>query len=91
MTFDSEKMGFNDLSEATDFALHREFYQIDANPVTKDNITYNKSDTTGICSYVGNYTHKNVLISTNDEDLIVHIIKSMHLSNENKTNDTVVN
>ncbi|WP_455645411.1 hypothetical protein [Methanosphaera sp.] len=85
--FDSEGSNFADLSEMTTFAATREAYQINATSVTKDNVTYNKSESTGICSYTGNYTHKNIIIATSDEDLLIHILNNIKID-EVTANDT---
>ncbi len=91
-TFDSEGMGLNDLSEATEFATSREVYQLKSKSVSKDGLSYNYSEATGIYSYVGNYTHKNVLVSTTNENVLIHILKSMRLDpNATTKNNTTEN
>lgn len=89
-TFDSEDSNLGDLSEMTDFAMARETSQVGGSPVTKDNVSFNESNSTGVCSYVGNYTHKNILVITHDEDQMVHILETMKLA-ENTTNSTLNN
>ncbi|WP_455644937.1 hypothetical protein [Methanosphaera sp.] len=90
LTLDSEDTSFADMSELVTYAGTREVYQVGATSQTKDNVTFNKSESTGIYSYVGNYTNKNILISTTDEDLMIHILQSMKLA-ENSTQNTTDN
>lgn len=87
-TFDSEDAGLNDLSEATEFAVFREAYQLNSKSIEKDGLSYNYSETTKIYSYVGNFTHKNVLISTTNEEVLIHILKTMRLDSNTTKNDT---
>ncbi|MBE6494527.1 MAG: hypothetical protein E7Z84_08000, partial [Methanosphaera stadtmanae] len=92
-TFDSEDAKLNDMSEATEFAASREAYQFKSKSISKDGLSYNYSESTGIYSYVGNFTHKNVLVSTTNEEVLIHILKTMKLDpNANTTkNDTAEN
>ncbi|MBQ6220381.1 MAG: hypothetical protein IJJ47_11660 [Methanosphaera sp.] len=88
--YDSTNAGINDLDEAMEFAALREMFQLNATPETNDGITYNYSKSTGVYSYVTNFTHKNVLVVTKDKENMIHIVKTLKVNEEavNQTNNT---
>ena len=85
--FDSANAGINDMTEAMEFAMVRDGFQINSTQQTADGITYNYSKSLGVYSYVTNFTHKNVLIVTGDKENMVHIVKSLKVK-QNETNTT---
>lgn len=86
--FDSADMGFSDLSEAMEFAALREMFQVGSTLQSSDGYSYNYSESTGVYTYVSNYTHKNYLVVTADKDVLIHILKSMDVEEEVTINET---
>lgn len=94
IVFDSEDSGFKDIAEMTSFAAIRDVNQVGSQIQSKDNISYNYSDTLKQYTYLCNFTHKNVLIITKDEKVMQHIIKSLKVDNtvnNTTSNDTNLN
>ena len=85
---DSTQFGLNDLTEALTFATLREMFQAGATQQSSDGYDYNYSDTTKVYSYVGNYSHKNILIVTGSRDDMIHILQSINVDMELSLNDT---
>ena len=85
---DSSDFGLNDFSEAMTFAALREAFQVGAVQQTTDGYNYNYSETNEVYSYVGNYSHKNVLVATKDKDEMLHILETMKVDEEVNINNT---
>ncbi len=91
---DSTTFGLNDFSEAVTYAALREAFQVGASLQTSDGYSYNYSESSGIYSWVGNYSHKNLLIATNSKEDMIHILESVKVdensSSLNESNETNV-
>lgn len=87
--YDSANAGLNDLTQAMEFTALEKIFQTNSTQQTTDGITYNYSQSTGVYSYVTNFTHKNVLIVTKDKENMIHIVKTLNVKkDENQTNTT---
>jgi hypothetical protein len=85
---DTTEFGLSDMSEAFTFAALREMFQVGAVQQNTDGFNYNYSETTKVYSYVGNYTHKNILIVTGNKDDLIHILQTINVEEQITLNDT---
>lgn len=88
IVFDSEGSTMGDISEMTSFAAIREANQVGAQITQKDNISYNYSSSLKQYTYLCNFTHKNVFVTTKDEKVMQQIVKTMKLSDTTNSSDT---
>lgn len=66
----------NDTNETSSFDEVKNTAQTNITSLTKANVTYNKSQS-GLCSYYGNYSGRNVLITTPNENTLIHILQTL--------------
>lgn len=83
----------NNTNETTSFDKVKNTAQTNITSLTKANVTYNKSQS-GLCSYYGNYSGRNVLITTPNENTLIHILQTLkveplEVKTSNDTNETV--
>ena len=88
----------NITNQTTSFDDVKNTAQKDAKPTTKNNQTFNKTPS-GLCSYYADYSGRNVLITTPDENTMIHILQTLKvelleqvdLENNATDNQTTVN
>ncbi|WP_308855440.1 hypothetical protein [uncultured Methanosphaera sp.] len=88
----------NMTNQTTSFDDVKNTAQKDAKPTTKNNQTFNKTPG-GLCSYYADYSGRNVLITTPDENTMIHILQTLKvepleqvdLENNATDNQTTVN
>lgn len=85
---DSTNFGLGDLAEAMAFAAIRDLNQAGAQQQNIENYNVNYSQKLNTYSYVTNYTHKNLLIVTQDKESMLHILKSINVTQNDTTNQT---
>ena len=83
--FDSTNIGLSDLGDAIVFAGIRDGISKGSKSVTVDGVTFNETSN-GTCCYSTYFGHKNLFIATDDEDTLVHIVKSLNANGESSNN-----
>lgn len=84
--FDSTNAGLSELGDAIVFAGIRDGISQGSKEVTVDGVTFNETNN-GTCCYSTYFGHKNIFIATDNEDTLVHIVKSLN-ANEESSNNT---
>ena len=88
--FDSTNTGLSDLGDAIVFAGIRDGISKGSKSVTVDGVTFNETSN-GTCCYSTYFGHKNLFIATDDEDTLIHIVKSLNENGNVSENANVSN